>query len=94
MAIPEVFVVAVLAGENVALAPPALGTAVKVTVAPLTGLPPESTTVAESNVLKAVLIAAVCGVPPVAVMVAAEPAVLVREKAAGVVTPDTLAFTM
>jgi hypothetical protein len=48
--------------------------AVKVTFAPLTGLLKESRTVATSGAANAVLIAALCGVPLVAVMVAGTPA--------------------
>ena len=43
---------------------------------------------------KAVLTATLCGAPAVAVMLAAGPATLVSEKAAGVETPDTVAFTV
>jgi len=48
--------------------------AAKVTVAPLTGLPLASLTVTCSAVAKAVLIAILCGVPAVAVTLAAGPA--------------------
>src|SRR6202022_844942 len=67
-----VFAVAVSPPLNVALAP--LGLTVKVTVVPVpTGLPAESFTVA-CRAAKLVLIATVCGVPPVAVTDAGAPA--------------------
>ncbi len=93
VATPEAFVVAVATPPaNVPLAP--LPGAAKVTVAPLTGLLKESFTVACSWVPKAVLTAALCGVPAVAVMLAAAPAKLVNEKLAGVETPETEAVTV
>jgi hypothetical protein len=78
---------------NVPLAPVWAG-AVNVTVTPETGLLLASFTVACSAVVNAVLIVAVCGVPAVAVIVAADPALLVRAKLAAVVTPDTDAATL
>ena len=95
IATPDAFVVAMAVRAppvNVPLAP-VLG-AVNVTVTPLTGLPPASFTVACSAVAKAVLITALCGVPAVAVIEAGAPAVLVKEKFAGVVTPATAAVTV
>ena len=92
VATPEAFVVAVFA-------PPAnvplgwLAGDVKVTVAPLTALPKESLAVACSWVANAVLTVALCGVPAVAVMVAAAPAKFVSEKFAGAETPETVAVT-
>lgn len=77
---------------KVPLAP--LAGAVKVTVAPLTRFPPLSFTVAFKAVGKAVVTGALCGVPAVAMMLAGGPARLVREKAAGVEMPLTLAFTV
>src|SRR5947207_2167653 len=68
--------------------------ALNVTVTPATGLPPASFTVATSGAANAVLIVALCGVPLVAVMLAAAPAVFVSEKSAGVATPATLAVTV
>ena len=68
--------------------------AVKVTVTPLSGFPPESFTVACNAEPNAVLITAVCGVPAVAVMDEALPAVLVRAKLAEPLTPETLAVTL
>ena len=85
-------VTAVADPPKVALAP--LDGAVNVTVTPLTGLPLASVTVACSAVVNAVLIAALCGVPAVAVMFAAAPAVLVRLKLAVVAKPATLAVTV
>src|SRR5437667_317470 len=64
------------------------------TVTLATGLPPASFTVATSGAANAVLIVALCGVPLVAVMLAAAPAVFVSEKFAGVATPATLAVTV
>ncbi|OLC92744.1 MAG: hypothetical protein AUH86_18150 [Acidobacteria bacterium 13_1_40CM_4_58_4] len=66
----------------------------KVTKTPLTGLLKESFTVACNCVANAVLTAALCGVPAVAVMLAAAPAKFVRKKLAGVETPDTNAVTV
>src|ERR1019366_5270915 len=51
--------------------------AVKVTVTPATGLPPLSFTVATSGAANAVLMAALCGVPLLAVIEAGVPEVLV-----------------
>ena len=95
VAIPLEFVVAFTLVElfaNLPLAP--LPGAVKVTVAPLTGLPPESFTVACSAVVNAVLMVALCPEPAVAVMLAGDPAVLVKLKLAGLATPPTLAVTV
>ena len=77
---------------NVPLAP--LVGAVNVTVAPLTGLLKESLTVACSGAVNAVLTVALCGVPAVAVILAAVPAKLVNKKLAGVETPATEAVTL
>jgi hypothetical protein len=79
---------------NVPLAPLPDADAVKVTTAPLTGLPPASLTVACSAVGYAVLIAMLCGVPAVAVMLAGAPVRLVNKKLAVPVTPATLAVTV
>ena len=76
---------------KVPLAP--LPGAVNVTVTPLTALFPASFTVACSGVTNGVLIAALCGVPKVAVMLAAAPARLVNEKLAEV-APLALATTL
>ena len=93
VATPSEFVVAVFTPPaKVPLAP--LDGAVNVTVTLLTGLFPASFTVACSCVVKAVLIVALCGVPAVAVMLAAVPVKLVREKFAGVPTPETEAVTV
>src|ERR1700720_1363908 len=78
---------------NVPLAPVCAG-AVNVTVTPETGLLPASFTVACSAVVNAVLMVAVFGVPPVAVIPAAAPAVLVKAKFAAVATPETDAATL
>ena len=52
--------------------------AVKVTVMPLSGFRPESVTLTESAVAKAVPTRVLCGVPAVAVRTAGGPKVLVR----------------
>src|SRR6202140_1600597 len=78
---------------NVPLAPVCAG-AVNVTVTPETGLLPLSFTVAFNAVVNAVLIVADCGVPAVAVTVAAGPVLFVRAKFAAVATPDTDAATL
>src|ERR1700688_4315535 len=94
VATPLAFVTAVFTPPaNVPLAPVCAG-AVNVTVTPLTGLLPASFTVACSAVVNAVPIVALCGVPAVAVTLAAEPALLVRAKLAAVATPDTDAATL
>ena len=89
---PLALVTAVADPPKVALAP--LDGAVNVTVTPLTGLPPASFTVACSAVAKALLIAALCGVPAVAVMLLAPPPTLVRLKVAVLAKPATLAVTL
>jgi hypothetical protein len=68
VATPLAFVtaVAVVDEPNTALAP--VPGAVNVTVAPLTGLPVASVTVACNAVANAALITALCGVPAVAAM--------------------------
>jgi hypothetical protein len=92
VATPLAFVVAVLTPPaKVPLAPLAGG--VNVTTTPLTGLLPESVTVATRGAPKAVLIAALWGVPLVAATLAAEPALLVKAKFAEV-APAALATTL
>jgi hypothetical protein len=92
VATPLAFVVAVFTPPaNVPLAPLAGG--VKVTTTPLTGLFPESVTVATNGAANAVLIAALCGVPLVAVTLAAAPALFVSAKLADV-APVALATTL
>jgi hypothetical protein len=76
---------------NVPLAP-VLG-AVKVTVTPETRLPPPSFTVA-LRAANALLMTTLWGVPAVAVILAAGPAKLVKEKLAGAATPETVAATV
>jgi len=92
-ATPLLLLAAVAVAElpNFPLAP--LAGAVNVTTTPLTGLLLASLTVACSAVVNAVLTVALCGVPPVAVMLAAAPAVFVRLKVAGL-APDALAVTL
>ena len=65
----------------------------KFTVTPLSGLPWASLTVACKGELKAVLTGVLCGVPLLATTEAAAAVELVREKIAGVETPETLAVT-
>jgi hypothetical protein len=92
VATPLAFVVAVFTPPaNVPLAPDAGG--VNVTTTPLTGLFPESVTVATNGAANAVLIAALCGVPLVAVTLAAAPALFVSAKFADV-APLALATTL
>jgi hypothetical protein len=92
VATPEAFVVAVFTPPaNVPLAP--LPGAVKVTVTPLTRLPKESLTVACNCTANAVFTVPLCGVPAVAVMLAAAPATLLNVKLACVPTPVTEAVT-
>jgi hypothetical protein len=88
LAMPEALVVAV-GLDNVALAP--VEGAVNVTVTPLTGFPAASFTVACSAVGKATPTNTDCDVPPVAVMPAGAPAVLVNENVA--VRVPTVAVT-
>ena len=92
VAMPSPFVTAVFTPPvKVPLAP--LAGALKVTVAPLTGLLEASFTVA-CSCAKAVLTVALWGVPMVAVMLAGAPDKLVREKLAGVETPEAEAVTV
>jgi hypothetical protein len=92
VATPLAFVVAVFTPPaNVPLAPLAGG--VNVTTTPLTGLFPESVTVATKGAANAVLIVVLCGVPLVAVTFAAAPVVFVSEKLAEV-APVALATTL
>ena len=93
VATPCVSVVDVFAPPaNAPLAP--FAGAVKVTVTPLSGLLPESFTVACSWTANAVLMVELCGVPAVVVILAGAPAKLVREKLAGEETPLTEAVTL
>src|ERR1700676_155599 len=79
VATPLAFVVAVLTPPaKVPLGPEPGGE--NVTTTPLTGLFPASVTVATNNAAKAVLIGALCGVPLVAVTLAAGPGWFVRVK--------------
>jgi hypothetical protein len=66
---------------------------VNVTTTPLTGLFPESVTVATKGAPNAVLIAVLCGVPLVAATLAAAPALFVSAKFADV-APVALATTL
>jgi hypothetical protein len=68
--------------------------AVNVTTTPPTGFEFLSNTVATRGAANAVSIVALCGVPLVAVIDAGVPAVFVRLKLAGVVTPATVAVTV
>jgi len=93
VATPLALVVAVFTPPaNVPLAP--LAGAVNVTVTPLTPLPPLSFTVATKGAAKAALMGVLCGVPLVAEMLAAGPALFINEKLAGLATPATVAVTV
>jgi len=93
VATPLAFVVAVFAPPaKVPLAP--LVGAVKVTTTPLTGLFPESVTVATSGAVKAVLITALWPEPLVTATLAGDADRFVSEKLAGVATPATDAVTV
>jgi hypothetical protein len=92
-ATPEAFVAAVFTPPAKVPDAPLLGGA-NDTIAPLTALPPPSFTVTVRRPPNAVLTVALCGVPLVAVIDAAAPAVLVSAKVAGVETPATLAVTV
>ena len=93
VAIPDELVVAVVTPPaNVPPAP--LPGAAKVTITPFTGLLPASFTVTWNCVVNAVLTVALCGVPAVAVMLAAGPVRLVKEKLAVEATPETEAVTV
>src|SRR6266849_2388679 len=92
VATPLALVVAVFTPPAKVPLTPLVG-AVNVTNTPFTGLFPASFTVACSCVANAVLIAALCGVPAVAVMLAGAPARLVNEKFADV-APVALATTL
>jgi len=98
VATPAAFVVAVntlpanVPPANVPLAP--VEGAVKVTVSPMEGLPPESFTVTTSGAAKAVLMVAVWGVPLVGEMVAVAPPELLSKKLAGAATPGAEAVTV
>ena len=91
VATPEELVVTAGLPENVPLAPEP--GAMKVTEMLLVGFPNESLTVACSGVANAVLTAALCGVPAVAVIETAAPAVLVSKKLAGPGDPTIAAVT-
>ena len=67
--------------------------AVKVTVAPETGLPKASVTWATSGLVKAVLTVVDWAAPEETAMVVAVPALLVSEKVGGVVSPEALVAT-
>ena len=78
--------------ENAAPAP--LPGAVKVTVAPLTGLAFKSLTDTCRAVENAVFTVALCDVPALTLTVAAPAPLLVSEKLAGVEAPATVAVTV
>ena len=78
VATPDALVVAELTPPAKAPLAPLLG-AVNVTVSPEIGLPPASATVAARRAENMVLIGVLCGVPPVAVIEAGAPAMLVSE---------------
>jgi hypothetical protein len=97
VAIPLELVVTMVVVAPAKLAEAPVVGAVKVTLAPLTGLPPLLSTVTCNAVAKAVPTVVVCALPAVAVMLAATgpvvPAVLVRLKLVAVVTPGAVADT-
>jgi hypothetical protein len=72
---------------------PVCGGAVKTTVTPVTGLPPESVTSACSGCWNALLTVAACPLPPAAEMAAGGPGVFVRENAVVAVVPGKAAIT-
>lgn len=90
---PLAFVVAIAVAEPPKAALAVEPVAVKVTVAPLTGFPLASFTVAWSAVGNAVFTTALCGVPDVAVTLAAVPGRFVRLKVAAA-NPGTVAVTV
>ena len=92
-AMPVVEVRTVTVAEPLKVPPAPLAGAVKVTVAPLTGLLFESFTVACSAVAKAAPVVALCGVPPVALMEMVTGAVFVRLKGAADAPLGTVANT-
>ena len=94
VATPEAFVLTVIVfipPVKVPLAP--VAGAVKVTAMPLSRFPPASFTVAVSGLAKAAPATAVCGVPPVAAMVAGGPTRFDKAKVAGAM-PLTAAVTL
>jgi hypothetical protein len=94
VATPPALVIAVFnPPANVPLGP-VCGGAVKVTVTPEIGLLFASVTVACSLDVNAALKTALCGVPPVAAIVAGGPGLFVSAKFAGVATPETDAATL
>ena len=93
MAKPDAFVMAVFAPPAKLPLAPLLG-GVNVTVTPLTGVPLALVTVTTKGAGKGVLIAALCGVPLVAVILADDPGVFVNEKLAAPVIPTALAVTV
>jgi hypothetical protein len=84
-ACPSAPVTTVAAPPNDPLGPDA--GALNVTLAPETGLPPASFTIATNGNANAVLICADCGLPLTTAMVAADPTLFVSEKIAPVAAP-------
>ena len=93
VATPELLLTAVFTPPANVPDAPLLG-AVKVTVTPLTGLPPASFTVTCRRSENAVLIAVLCESPFETLIEAGGPAVLVNEKLADFETPATFAVTI
>src|SRR3954471_2872253 len=91
VATPLALVTTVADPPNAPLGP--LPGAANVTETPETGLPAASFTVACSAVANTALTTALWGVPAVAVMLAADPAVFVRLNVAGDATPLAVAVT-
>src|SRR5271156_851770 len=92
-AAPFALVVAVLTPPAKVPLGPVVG-AVNVTVTPLTGFEPLSSTVATRGAVNAVSMVAFCGVPLVAAIDAGAPTVFVRLKLAGPEPPGTVAVTV
>ena len=90
---PRTSVLTVNEAVKVAPAPLPLGS-INVTGAPKTGLPPESFTKARRTFPKRVPTVAAWPLPSLTVMLAACPAVLVREKGAAAPTPKIVALTV
>jgi hypothetical protein len=96
VAVPELLVctVAVAAVPNKALAPEAEAAAVNVTLTLAIGFPLLSFTVTTKGATKLVFTWVVWLPPDTAAIELAAPAVLVRAKVAGIVTPAELAVTV
>ena len=95
VACPFVPVVTVIFAELPNFAPAPVLVPANITIAPLTGLPPESSTVTMRGLAKVMFTIALCGVPLAKIVTkAGVPAVLLSEKVAAGVTPETLAVIL